>query len=506
MDERNRDPASDAEPGRPALGWARWLVLLTFAPGIAPTLFGVAKLNDTVSAMNVVAMLSCALLLTKLGGPARRTLWCWIILCVFLGGYYIKFFVFAGGLPTTYDPLDGELGWVSLHNLTTPLKWATVAFTAFCLVSTILLSTPDPVPFASSTRSSDLVPRPRRLWLVLAGTCVGAIVASFLPLALGFGQMGVEHTTLPFRLDAVVTRFRGLVIPATFLLLLWRSDGPQGRWIRYASTVAMVAFGFLDGVVRASRGSVLYFLLPVFFLWILSSRLTRSRTLFVALALVVTVVLYPFFTDLRADRIRDHELTTSQIANASSSMGGQQALDASFGSLVTRISGLDGLVHICRHRGASDKGELAVDGSSLLLLLDNERMAYKMTYEIVGLPTAFVEGRPPGLVGAFILGTGEFGMIGLTVLYTALAWATWRRLARHPLAPVMLAFFAWVLLLYSSEGVLGLQDPISWIITFWVITLVDRYLLQGRLDEGGAGPARRRPHRVPARDQAPLSG
>lgn len=466
----------DGATGR-GLAAARWLVLLAFVPGIAPSLFGLQGVSDGVSWMNAVAALACALLLTKLGGPAHRTLWCWILLSVFIGGYYLKFFIFAGGLPAPYDPLDGELGWVSLHDLTLPLKWTTVGFVTFCVVATGLLSLPDP-PGARIESSTDETSVERR-WGVLVATAAGAIVASLLPLALGFGQMGVEHATLPFRLDAVVTRFRGLVIPASFLLLIWRSDRRRDAWIRRASMAGLMMFSFLDGVVRASRGSVLHFLLPVFFLWILSHRFTRYRAGLAALAFVSTVVLYPFFTDLRADRIRDHELTTSQIANASTSMGEQRAIAGSLGSLITRISGLDGLAQIFRHK-SDESGEFAPPDSSLLLLFDNERMASKMTYEIVGISTEFVEGRPPGLVGAFILGAGEIGMVPLVALYTLLTWAAWRVLARRALAPVFQALFAWVLLLYSSEGVLGVQDPISWAVAFWAITILDRRILRKR--------------------------
>jgi hypothetical protein len=57
---------------------------------------------------------------------------------------------------------------------------------------------------------------------LLAFTLIGGVITLHLPLALGFGQMGVEHTTLPFRLDAVITRFRVLFVPASFVLLVWR--------------------------------------------------------------------------------------------------------------------------------------------------------------------------------------------------------------------------------------------------------------------------------------------
>jgi len=86
------DKSSDADqrrgsiPGSP-LRSLRWLVLLVPFGGLLP---GVAPLGheSEFGWLTLASAAACALLLTSLGGPARQSLWAWLLLLIFMMGYY----------------------------------------------------------------------------------------------------------------------------------------------------------------------------------------------------------------------------------------------------------------------------------------------------------------------------------------------------------------------------------------------------------------------------------
>jgi hypothetical protein len=80
--------------------------------------------------------------------------------------------------------------------------------------------------------------------------------------------------------------------------------------------------------------------------------------------------------------------------------------------------------------------------------------------------------------------SGIIGMLILFPVYTILTWLVWRKLARSPIAPVVLAFFANALLFYASEGVMGVQQPIAWFIAI-LITYRIYLWLTVKLKAGG---------------------
>src|SRR5262249_19118660 len=80
--------AAPARGKRRTRGW-RWALLLVFvacsAPGLSPL-----PLYPSVIWLNAVSMAACAVLLWQLRRPARQVLWAWMILVVFILGYYVK--------------------------------------------------------------------------------------------------------------------------------------------------------------------------------------------------------------------------------------------------------------------------------------------------------------------------------------------------------------------------------------------------------------------------------
>ncbi len=454
--------------------WAIPIAFLLLAlEGVSP----LAGLGQQVAWMNGICAAVSVVFLAAAHRPLWETLWAWVIMFVFIAGYVVKTVVFT----ETYGNPDielwsGELGWLTLRHVQATYPVIALAFVVFCLTAAVLARTrpTDVAPSALPSRPDD--PRRERIVVVLLVTTVFSVVATILPPLLGFGAMGSEVTLLPFRVDAVITRFRTNAAPALLLWILWVTDQRKLRGLWLVALLALVALALGDGITRASRGSLILMLLPLLLLWAVTGTFTRRRQLFGAVMLLVAIALYPILSYQRTFRALGWAGPIAGLRLAMSIGPTESWLRSVALRIGTRVSGADGLWHITassRRTAREPAPEMLIARSRLAL--DQHAMARFNTERIVGIDDPR-EGRPPGLLGALALVSGsEGGIYALLVLYLVAVWAVWWLVASLSVAPPALAFLANVLLLYSSEGGLGLQDPIAIAVSLTILCAVHRW-------------------------------
>src|SRR5215212_742269 len=107
---------------------ARWLVLTVFLLGYLASrdIEWDAPGGDWLFLiLTVLSVAACALLLTRLHGPATETLWAWVVLAVLLDGCFVKLYWIASNLQDAeflvrYYP---ELVWLNNSQLLDGYGW-----------------------------------------------------------------------------------------------------------------------------------------------------------------------------------------------------------------------------------------------------------------------------------------------------------------------------------------------------------------------------------------------
>ena len=388
----------------------------------------------------------------------------WLLLIIFVMGYYVRFWVTVFTLEE-YPEWYREMPWLTVDHLTEAIAWTTAGFSIFCLEARLLLNISSPSLEGRRTLPSGIDIHPFRFQLLFGGMIVAYLVTAALPLVYGFGQMGIDVFTLPFRIDTLITRTRVNLIPAFFILLLWMNDNRKlsNRW--WLILIIFMLSVFMDSMIRCSRSAMLLAAIPVLLLWLLSGRMTflRKRLIFAALGL--TIVVYPFLTALRSDRMSGNSLSLESISVANSQLDWNQIDNPALHIYLvgTRIVGLSSLVHNLHY------GDYPafLDLQRMLWMLDYGKMLDYQTYEVVGVPRSQIDGRVPGLLGAFLLVGGKGGMLLMLAIYIWLSWAIWRMLLRVSIAPVVLALFGTFYFMHTAEGTHGVQIPIAWAVSIW---------------------------------------
>ncbi len=448
---------------RPLVLGPRWLTLVLFLPMVFASSLGVPGATEVTTWCGVAWLGGGVLLIGASDKPVRSTLWMWVMLFVFLMGYYLKFFLFSYGMGTPiFDYLMHELAWADRRDLQDSLVISTFGFIAFAVVAAALLRGTNLNPLKPPPASDRVNPRALTWLLVL--TFIGVVISLGVALVFGFGQMGVEHQALPFRLDAVFTRFRISLAPAIFVTALWVSDNrkTQGVWMLGLALTALSAV--LDAYVRGSRGSIALAFLPLMFLWGVSGTFSQARKVLSLAVVVLTFALFPIFTMVRGERIaasQEREIDREAVAQEAVSSEG---LTFAFNTVAGRVMGIDSMMQIAQDSRPSPTaiaGVTSISPSRLTWLASGGQMVQYMTHTVVGIPLDVIEGRSPGFLGGFYIVGGTDGMVLLTVLYTGLVVLIWRRIASHRYAAPLLAYVAAVLMSYTQEGVFGLENPLS---------------------------------------------
>lgn len=450
-------------------GW-RWLLLLVFVAGALPGVSVLAAEYPSVRVLNGVCLLACAVLLHQLRRPVRHVLWAWVMLLVFLLGYFVKMIVFASAVTLPeFLTMTSDLLWLTRGDIAAGFPVITAGFVVFCLTAAVVIRLSPPMPRVAPAEVSQF-----KLENVMLFTLGAGVVTSVLPLMLGFGQMGVVGTGLPFHLDLVITRTRLNLVPAVFVLTLWLSEKPRRRRDAVLTLGLLLFVGLLDAVVRASRGSLVLYCLPAFFLWLVTDRLTRGKKMIGAALAMLVLLMYPVTTLYRRQMMNglSPAEALAQAAALSASADSRELLRVAFLNLSTRVSGADGVWQAMAYRRYA--GITAVPPAQMApKVLSNAAWSGWYTAQVARVTTPG-DFRPPTLVGGFLLLGGPAGMVVLVALYTLAAGMAWAWIGRLSVGPPGLAVFGAMLMMFTSEAPLGVQEPVALLATLWVLSWVYR--------------------------------
>ena len=403
--------------------------------------------------------------------------WAWCILPVFIIGFFVKSAVIArevvGGVVLTAY-LARYLPWLNRLELEYAVEVSALSFLLFMCSAIVVPSSWFHRPLDNSAQDYSISQiNLSRVNVLLMAVVFIFILTTLLPPLLGFGQMGLEHKKLPFRLDAFVTRTRIVLIPFIMIILLWLLDRPKYRnhWVFVVNLY--LVFSLADAWMRGSRSSVALAAIPMLILWLVTNKITAARKGIVALCGMAVVLSYPIFTALRLARVRGADLMYTDVVSALSDVLSVDGLFRYIDVLIDRFQGINGLLL------SLDYVKRNPDSISLIRLVDQSRMAFFHTHRVAGVPDELIEGCAPGFLGGFINAGGLLFMYGAMIATPFLIHFVWQKLQAIRIHLPAVAFGSMTLFLYINEGTFGVQTPIAFSVALVINSAVAKWLCYG---------------------------
>jgi hypothetical protein len=437
--------------------WAsvRWLVLVPFAAVVVVMLGAEAPLRAPAVEWSLVSFAAAVALVSRLAGPAVRTLWAWIVLGLFLLGYLLQsaLALSLGGDPTALARgIGSDMTWVTPAIVVDALvrigRAAVVAF----LTATVALEIVARAGTAPA-RSPDRV-EPRYVWRLIAACAVASLVLAFLRFVLDIGVLGRETVHLPWRFDTVIFRSQSHLLPALFLYALWAAERAGRSRLAIAAGAAFFGHQVVVSLLSTSKSGLVWFALPVLFLWLCDRGLTRRRLAFVGAVLAAVIVGYPVVTALRQARVQTPGVQSAgdvahTVAHLLATQPPTVMAQETARRLIVRVNGAAGVwftLSAAAREGGLDR------------LWPDRRVPLIRYYtrDICGV-TRPGDFRQPGLVAAFLLAGGPYD-VWLWVVFVG-GWAfAWWAAGRMWTAPVARALMAVHMLVFANEGTLSWPD------------------------------------------------
>lgn len=470
----------------------RWLLLLVFAVGA--TVEPLRAASPLFVWLNAVAACATALLLTRLGRPAREVLWAWVVLAVFVVGYFLKSYIIGSDVERwrngvgLFDELTAVL---TLDLVSRGFGVVTLAFVTFCVAAWVVIGRADPPSVSSlSLPSATAALGPaaafragiagfdtRRLGRLILSTGTAMLGLTLLRAAFGVGVHGLEGASaadvLPFRLGTFIVRGEEVLATVAFLCI-WAADA-SGRRGLLALAIGTAALNTLAiSVVTTSRSALLGLALPIGFLWLVSGRLTRGRMLVIGGFGATFLAVFPFLDALRYARVANVGDLGASIALARTIVGDFGVINSialALAAFVFRIIGADGIW--------MSAGLLDFSFSRLHRILFSDSLVGYYTTTVVGTLQERTF-RSPGLVGAFVLLGGTLAVVPL--VWTTV-WAlrrTWGWLGRLECAPAALALGAMFVFGLVNEGTFYPQNIIGFFVSVVICNWLTVHVLRMR--------------------------
>lgn len=440
----------------------RWLMLLIFPGVYVVSQQSLGNLGWSFLLFTLANAAACGILLARLGGPLRRTLWAWLALLVLLDGHFVNMMLFTAHInsPQFINRYYSEVRWVTRTRILSSYPWVTLGFVSFCLSASVVISwQPAPKRWLAAIG-------PRRIsvnytqQLVLAAF-VFYLAASYLEARLGYGVLGQANPSLPLHLGTVLTFGRDFLAIALFTLGIWVLDSARSQWTAVAIGL-LVAAAIIDGFVSTSRGSLVTLLAPLLLMLLLTRRFTNNRRIGLLFIAIATLALFPIFSNLRTEKLSGQAATTSAPLLGS-------LVDS--GTLVIgRVTGVDGVWYALDHRG-----NFSVPNT--LSFLQPGKLADYYTHQVVEVPVAN-DFRSPGLIGGLMIVGGAPAVVLFTFLITVIFQLLWSTLLLLRCAPVALALGAITIGIFVMGGSLDFLSLLKVGLEATACELVYRRLLQ----------------------------
>jgi hypothetical protein len=439
----------------------RWFILGVFLVGFVVCESVLGSLGFQFVALTLVDAGACAVLLSRLGGPLRRTLWAWIGLILLLDGYFVRmyWFVYHLNQPVYINRYYAELRWVTRARILAAYPWASAGFVTFCLLASFALSLG---PTKSVTQRRSREPALATWTQLVLAMFLLYMLASLLQYRVGYGVRGVANPSLPAHLGTIVTLLREVLIPGILVLALWVFDGRDRRWT-FVTLFLIFTCGVVDSLLSTSRGELILFTAPVFVLWAMTGRFSSGRKTALIVVLLSALVLVPIVSAFRVQRI------TGGASSAGSPTSVESVTQSAF-FFVDRI-GTGGIEAIWY--ALDKKGSPSI--SRTIHFLQPHVFTNYYTTEIVGVQTAN-DYRSSGMFGAFILIGSSLLLILGSIVVVGLISGLWRGLTRLECWPVALSLASVTVSLIYADPTGALFTVVKLLIEVFTCEFVYRRL------------------------------
>lgn len=447
---------------------------LTFAPGFAATWWMATM--AAAAAFGFVAV--------SLRKPAKTVAWAWVMVTVFvLGGVYKSINFWINYESTELFTRYREYSVIPKSVMLASNRWVLASLTVFLITAALVLlftefRHAESYPLAQVTN--------RRTTLLLLMVLGGTILASVLQIAFGLAVLGTVGgaQSLPFRLGTVINRFTIDIAPMLLLLCYWIFEQQKHSVGRIVALSALLFQGVVFSVISTSRGGLAQYMLPLLLLWILTGRFSGLRRTLTILGMVFFLLMLPFLTQLRIQRLHNSEGFVNDVVAAVVETSAQppgDLLTESVEHITNRFLGAEGVWFTL----LVGRDQLTIDQR-----IDIVRTPYKLGsyftlyYANVGGVGDF---RSPGILAAFmILGGNAVAIMMLIALYTVFISTVWGLACRLPCWPVILAGLGKVVLVFTNEGTLLFQNFLSFALVTLLVQMLYSWVSGQRVTIGRA--------------------
>lgn len=431
---------------------------------------------------NLLASISCAVLLTQIKSFEQKYTAVWIALILLLSGYFLRFYwITIDALPVRVmlAPDNPYLTMVNDRNaLLQAFKLSVIAFTSFSFSAAALLffmrkQNSQVYQHSASGNStlSGLIAKRSLLVIILL-----MLVLAYITYKYHIGEMGSpSREALPFRLKGVIFYARTIFIPLVILLSIYLAERSGHIIASRLGVLILIMHGVMDMLLRNSRSGLLLSLLLLVFLMLADGiKLRRKEKVFVGVMVMLAFFMIPIMTEYRQIRV-NYNLPYIEAFSSALNVVGKDWLTQIFKGLqfiFFRMPGIESLWCMIANR-AEPLGIHSID-----VINSKNGIAGYLTYVIYPGMKAFPNSLlAPGFCGWFYLVAGLPAIVLGSLFTGALSVLGWKFLDRRYFesGPVAQVFFLWMFFMVLTEG------PLNSMVYMFLVGLITIMVLEAGL-------------------------
>jgi hypothetical protein len=340
----------------------RYAILIIFPVGlwvVAQQYYNYPEFIQEFSYLTSVSFVSSFTVLYRLKDSITKQIHLWTIFVVFLLGHYIQFFLMVYWKLTSYNKFNTLVSPSVRQFLASPdilieaYKVATIC--SFALAFAILWVTRKKLKVKASFFRLPLLRISQRLGRVnITKYIVFVIIIAITLLAVHINfklgrQIGQEVASvrLSFKLAGFIHYGNVLVIPSSFLLLIYLADMVNDKSAAWLGTFAYLIQSVVIAIVTTSRTPIVLSLASLFIIWSFSNRLTFLRLSLLAMIIPLLPFTFSVLMGLRFAREIGEVGSIAQIPQVLETLShGSQIVDndGSSYTLLIRFNGMNTLL------------------------------------------------------------------------------------------------------------------------------------------------------------------
>lgn len=452
----------------------KWLLPLIFLVGYFFTVKSFDENFVEFLAYTLLAVASCAVLLTRIDLFQKEFVAVWIALTLFILLYFVRFYwITIDASPVRLMlPASSYLTMVKNRNaLLTAFELSVISFAGFSFSAAAaqLLMTKKTSHVCQVTDESNLASLgliSKRFLVVVAPLM---IVLAYITHRYHIGEMGaLPGEALPFRLKGVVFYVRIIALPLIVLTAIYLADRGGNIATSRFGVLILISHGVTDMVLRNSRSAFLLALLLLVFLMLADGiRLARKEKIFFAVLTTLAFIMVPIITEYRNARVAG-QLPLADALRYALNVGWndwQAQVFKGIKFVLFRLPGTEALWNMLS-LGAEPLGAHSID-----VIKSKDGVAGHLSSVLNPLRESDLSLMATGFVGWFYLLAGMPAIVLGSICTGTISIIGWNYLDHRYIesGPVAQVFFLWMLFVALTEGNL---DSMAYMLFVGVLTIV----------------------------------